>query len=230
METLKLIIIMLFTITVLMVGLIETINSFKESSRTDDLKNISINPENYINKEIVVVGKVYKPTVLFDNRENGIRYAIYQEDKNSFYTINLYSYNGEVVEQGYYRIKGIINYVDVCNCQYRCIDFRGDCVNTSNYLYSPHDTIRNFRTNLTSNPIKDYWYISFYYYSRIITYLCPVSTKDYFECSYEKKKEFDVFKFEWQRLYGIFYKEYRCEPDSLERIYYIEATEPVAKI
>ena len=230
MKTLSLIIIILFTTTVLMLGLITTFNAFKESSKVDDLKDISADPEKYLNKEITVIGNVYKPTVLFDYREDGIRYAVSKEDEEDFYTISLDSYKGETVEEGTYRIKGIINYVDVCICDYRCVDYIGNCVYINNYLYLPNLTIRNFKTNLTSNSIRDYWYPNYYYYSKIIDYLCPVDKKDYFECSYETKGEFDPSIIDWQKFKGIFYKEYRCRPNSLERFYYIEATEPMIKL
>jgi len=230
MKTLNFIIIALFTATVLMLGLITTINSFKESFKTDDLKDISINPENYLNKKISVVGNVYQPEVLFDYRKDGIRYALSKEDEQGFYSISLNSYKSEWVALGKYRVNGIINHVDVCICDYKCSDYRGECVYIHNYLYLPNLTIRNFKTNLTSNPIKDFWYPNYYYYSKTIDYLCPVSRKDYFYCSYEMKKEFDPFKFDWQKFEGIFYKEYRCRPNSLERVYYIEATEPMVKL
>ena len=230
MKTLNAVIIILFTTTVLMAGLITTLDAFKESLKTDDLKDISINPEKYLNKKITVIGNVYKPEVLFDYRENGIRYAISKEDEYGFYSISLNTYKSSWVEPGRYKVKGIVNYVDVCICDYRCVDYKGNCVYINKYLYSPNITVRNFKTNLTSNPIKDYWYPNYYYYSKIIDYLCPVNRKDYFECSYEMKKEFDAFSFEWQKFEGIFYKEYRCRPNSLERVYYIEAIEPMVRI
>ena len=227
MRTLIAVIIILFTTTVLMLGLIETLNTFRQSLKTDDLKDVSLNIKNYLNKKVDVIGNLYKPTVLFDNRENGIRYAISKEDKEGFYTVFLNSYEGEYEPEGTYRVKGIINYVDVCLCDYRCVDYIGSCVYINDYLYSPNLNIRNFKTNLTSNHIESYWSPNYEYYSKTIDYLCPVNRKDYFECSYEMKKEFDAFNFEWQKFNGIFYKEYRCRPDSLERVYYIEAIEPM---
>jgi hypothetical protein len=183
-----------------------------------------------LDRELTVIGNVYQPEVLFDYRENGIRYAISEEDEKGFYSISLNSYKDQWVALGRYRIKGIINYVDVCVCDYRCLDYIGSCVYIHDYLYLPNITIRNFKTNLTSNSIKDYWYPNYEYYSKVIDYLCPVNIKDYFYCNYEMKKEFDAFNFEWQKFDGIFYKEYRCRPDSLERVYYFEATESMIRL
>ena len=230
MKTLNVIIIILFTTTVLMLGLIETFNMFKESSRTDDMRNISMNPKDYANKSVTLIGNVYQPMVLFDYRDNGIRYVISQDNEQGFYTISLNSYNGDWISPGTYRVKGIINHVDVCICDYRCVDYVGNCVYIYGNLYSPKLTVRDFKTNLTSNYIESDWYPNYDSYSRIIDYLCPVNRKDYFECSYERKNTFDAFNLQWQSVRGIFYKEYRCRPDSLERVYYVDATEPMVRV
>lgn len=229
MRTLNVVIIILFTTTVLMLGLIETFNMFKESSRTDDMRNISMNPKDYLNKSITLIGNVYQPMVLFDYRKNGIRYAI-SDNELGLYTIFLNTYNNGWVEEGTYRIKGVINYVDVCICDYRCVDYVGNCVYIYGNLYSPKLTVSDFKTNLTSNDIKDDWYPNYDSYSKIIDYLCHVNQRDYFECSYERKNTFDAFNLQWQSATGIFYKEYRCRPDSLERVYYVDATEPMVRI
>jgi hypothetical protein len=230
MKALNVFIIILFTTTVLMAGLIETFNMFKESSRTDDLKNISMSPKDYASKPVTLIGNVYQPMVLFDYRDNGIRYAISQDNGQGFYHMNLNSYKGDWVEPGTYRVKGIVNYADVCICDYRCVDYVGECIYIYENLYSPKLTVSDFKTNLTSNDIKDDWYPNYDSYSKIIDYLCPASRRDYFECSYERKNTFDAFNLQWQSVTGIFYKEYRCRPDSLERVYYIEATEPMVRI
>jgi hypothetical protein len=230
MRTLNAIIIILFTTTVLMVGLIETFNAFKENSRTDDMRNISMNPKDYLNKSITLIGNVYQPMILFDYRDNGIKYAISQDNEQGFYYMNLNSYKGDWIEPGTYRVKGIVSYVDVCICDYRCVDYIGNCVYIYDNLYSPNLTLSGFKTNLTSNDIKDDWYPNYDSYSRIIDYLCTVSRKDYFECSYERKNTFDAFNLQWQSVKGIFYKEYRCRLGSIERVYYVDATEPMVRI
>jgi hypothetical protein len=230
MKTLSAVIIILFTTTVLMLGSIETFNAFKESSKTDSLKNISMNPEEYLNKQITLIGNVYQPMVLFDYRDNGIRFAISQENEQGYYHMSLNSYKGNWVEPGTYRVKGIVNYVDVCICDYRCVDYIGDCIYIYENLYSPRLTVSNFRTNLTSNDIESDWYPNYDSYSKIIDYLCPVGRRDYFECSYDMKNTFDPFNFRWQSVKGIFYKEYRCRPDSMERVYYVDATEPMVRL
>jgi len=230
METLKIIIIILFTTTALMLGSIETFNAFKESSRTDDMRNISMNPKDYVNKPVTLIGNVYQPMVLFDYRDNGIRYAISQENEQGFYYMNLNSYKGDWIEPGTYRVKGIVSYVYVCTCDYRCVDYVGNCVYTYDNLYSPKLTLSDFKTNLTSNDIKDDWYPNYDSYSKIIDYLCPVNQRDYFECSYKRKNTFDAFNFGWQSVTGIFYKEYRCRLGSIEKFYYVDATEPMIRI
>lgn len=230
MRTLNAVIIILLTTTVLMLGSIETFNTFKENSRTDSLKIISTNPEEYLNKPITLIGNVYQPMVLFDYRDNGIRYSISQDNEQGFYYMNLNSYNGSWVEPGTYMVRGIVNYVDVCICDYRCVDYVGNCVYTYENFYSPNLTVSDFKTNLTSNDIESDWYPNYDSYSRIIDYLCPINQRDYFECSYEKKNTFDAFNIQWQNVSGIFYKEYRCRPGSIERVYYVDVTEPMVRI
>jgi hypothetical protein len=229
MKTLNAVIIILFTTTVLIAGLIETFNSFKESSRTDDMRNISMNSKDYLGKQITLIGNVYQPMVLFDYRDNGIRYAISQDNEQGFYYMNLNSYKGDWVEPGTYRVKGIVSYVNVCICDYRCVDYIGNCVYTHDNLYSPKLTVSDFKTNLTSNDIESGWYPNYDSYSKVIDYLCP-SARDYFECSYDRKNTFDAFNLQWQSVTGIFYKEYRCRPDSLVIVYYVDATEPMVRI
>ena len=230
MKTLDAVIIILFTTIVLMFGSITTLSTFKESSKSDDLKEISADPESFLNKELVIIGNVYEPPALIDYRENGIRYAISQEDEEGFHSMNFKTYRGEWMYSGRYKIKGIIKHVNVCICEYRCVDYGGSCVYMHTYLYAPHFTIRNFKTNLTSHQIKDFWYINYYYFSKTIDYLCPIGKRHYFSCSYEMKEDLDAFNFVWQEYGGIFYKEYRCRPNSLERVYYIEAIEPMVKL
>jgi len=230
METLKVIISILFITAILIIGLIATLNAFKKNSKTDYLKEILVNPKNYLNKEILIIGNVYEPTALSDYRENGIRYAISQEDKQGFYSISFKPYKDEWIYSGKYRVKGIIDYVDVCICEYKCVDYIGICIFIHTHLYDPHLNIRNFKTNLTSNPIKDFWFMNYNFYSKTIDYLCSIERRDYFNCSYEMKKDFDAFNYIWQTHDGIFYKEYRCKPNSLERVYYFEATEPMVKL
>lgn len=148
-----------------------------------------------------------------------------------------------------------VGYINVCYDNYGerfkdCSKKPFPIINTKTDIHY-NATIEGFTTNATNTdfakpfelPAPINWITtsesSYSYYHNQLSSTCPIG-KTNFNCNYtvyqaEPDNPYYAYS-DWHKVgEGTnqevdFYKEYRCNPDSIQRIYYIEGTEPMVKI
>lgn len=186
------------------------------SGKIDDIKNISQNPTNYMDKDIRIEGILTQyihltpPTIEWDYYivdEQGYKFPI----KSSFENRDFYV--GEA-----YQISGNVKRLEYCYCQKRYIDAIGDFVNNSDKYSLQY--IQQWKCPINIFDITNKW--------RDIDFGAKQTSSS---CNSREIKEFNC-SFEYitmlgslngERINFSFKDEYRCNPESIETFYYIDS-------
>lgn len=237
---------------------VKNINLPTVSIGTTSIGEFMDNPEDYLNKEVTVVGS------LSENRNTyGIVGYLIEEKDNQGYQ---YSFPLKAFEEKYreistysrvkYKIKGIIKDFEVCDVEIKYTDINQSCVNVvKNWEWISRDFevlgIYN-NQNITVTKVEgDFW--SAYSHIQELTKEWTKTgnglaseydgKKEYFNCTYYVQPvELCNYKGTYRsctlkpplgpevKIDGEYMKEYRCKPNTTTKIYYIEGTEPMVKI
>lgn len=217
----------LISATLLIAGCTQTSSS--STIGTTNFRDVATNPQSYLNKTVTLVGILdFGPS----NSYGIIDYTIdYADNQGYHYSLNLESYkeqNRQLFILENYKVKGILKVLDICNCEEIFSDIQGDCVSD----------------NLKSKPNIEggYWYYDSNYsdwlsgmsewrsdlIGQIIMTDCPYGKNETYYCNLTKY--YGSTQVGQIVGGGIFVREYRCNPDSIGKVYYIEGTEPMVKI
>jgi len=189
------------------------------SNNIYDLADISKNPEKYINENVKVQGKLEEFIYL---GTPSIRWDYFLVDDQGYkFPVKLPSENREFYVGSEYRISGKVAKLDYCYCERRYVDIEGDFISSKFYDYIRYTPI-NFNCN-NPVPILDIsgeWHRTSYSNTKKTLSSCISKKETIFNCTYNYKS----------KTYRVSFKdEYRCDPETIETIYYIEA-ETMTKI
>jgi hypothetical protein len=233
---------------VLIAGCTQTVSNIGAQAGVGitSIGDIVKNPENYDNKSVNVQG-TFLMTYLEDNQGYQLQLENCSEPQR------------DLMIGSTYKAKGIIKLREYGECDYKYSDIEANCtqiimkcrgwgigINCVNSNWSnggwvnefftvdgKNVTVENFLTNLSSdiNLVDTRWTKRDYFEKKLVSD-CPIN-KEFYECSY------DLYDFDAEQhivtekigsVNGTVYKEYRINPDSIEKNIIIECTEPMVKI
>jgi hypothetical protein len=185
-----------------------------------DLADISKNPENYLNKDVKVNGKldqlvhIRQPTIEWD--------YVFVDSQGYKFPIKLPQENRDFYVGQNYELSGTIKNINYCYCERRFVDVDGNFVSYNIYKYIQYTA--SIITNFTCDKqitmyslfgtVDGNWTKTSESDTKVEEPSCTSNGGTVYTCSYNYNSA----------LYTDSFKdEYRCNPDSKEIFYYIEA-------
>lgn len=186
--------------------------------KTDNLKDISQDTQTFMNKAITIEGRLDQ---LFYMPEVSVKWKYYIVDGQGYkFPINLPLENRDFYIGKTYRVSGIVKKLEYCTCQKRYVDINGDDFAENGQKLSLQ-YMQNWNCPIIYYDITNKWRDVSYNPEKQISSSCMSPQTKQFNCSFGYITNFTTWKAE--TINFSFKDEYRCNPETLDSIYYIDS-------
>ena len=206
-------------LAILLVGIVFTsgCTGAADINNTRDLQSVAENPETYLNENIKVRGTL---TTYIHFQISSIEWKYYLVDGQRYkFPVELPSENRDFYVGENYEISGKVEKLEYCFCQKRYVDLgEDDFVENGQKLSFQY--AQNWDCPLLWYEITGGWKDVSYSPEKQLSSSCLSNEIKEFNCSFEYITDSATWKF--TKIDFSFKEEYRCNPDTIETLYYIK--------